>query len=288
MEIKQLHYFIQVYRDGNLSKAAKGLAITQPALSQQIAKLERELGHTLLERNARELRVTPKGRLFLKRAVEIQDALDRLVAEMGEGTEIDELSIAAGGAVSSWLLPPVIAHLKEKFSKTAFQVLEGDDLFVNQALVTGMVDIAISTKPGGGKGIISKYLSSDTIVPVVAKNHPLAKMGKVNLSDLSAYDLLLYHEKSAIQKIIAEKFLTIPEVGECRIAMVLRSLISLIKSVEAGIGIGFISNLAVNNNLTVLNIKGLSCERKFYLHYRESREILLRDIAQEVISYIKR
>lgn len=288
MEIKQLHYFIQVYRDGNLSKAAKGLAITQPALSQQIAKLERELGHTLLERNARELRVTPKGRLFLKRAVEIQDALDRLVAEMAEGTEIDELSIAAGGAVSSWLLPPVIAHLKEKFSKTAFQVLEGDDLFVNQALVTGMVDIAISTKPGGGKGIISKYLSSDTIVPVVAKNHPLAKMGKVNLSDLSAYDLLLYHEKSAIQKIIAEKFLTIPEVGECRIAMVLRSLISLIKSVEAGIGIGFISNLAVNNNLTVLNIKGLSCERKFYLHYRESREILLRDIAQEVISYIKR
>ncbi len=285
MDFKQLQYFVQTYRDGSLSKAARNLAITQPALSQQIAKLERELGYTLLERNSREMRVTPKGKILLKHAVQIQDSMQELIREVRDISELDQISIAAGGAVSSWVLPRMIAYLKERHPGTAFQVLEGDDQFVTQALMTGMVDIAVSSETFPTQGMVVEYLCSDRIVPVVSKTHPLALKSQMKLSDIAKTDLLLYHQKSAIQKIIAEKFLSIPEIKQCHVSMVLRSLISLIKSVEAGIGIGFISNLAVNENLAVLPLKRLTCERQFYLKYREARKPLIEPFVKEMISY---
>src|SRR5664279_876238 len=79
MELRQLRYFIAAAEEGNISRAAKKIFLTQPALSRQIKALEEEIGQCLLERQAHSIRLTNAGEILLREARELLQHADRVV-----------------------------------------------------------------------------------------------------------------------------------------------------------------------------------------------------------------
>src|SRR5512137_460542 len=79
MELRQLRYFVAVAEEGNISRAAKKIFLTQPALSRQIRALEEEIGHCLLERQAHSIRLTPVGEALLREAHDLLQHAEQMV-----------------------------------------------------------------------------------------------------------------------------------------------------------------------------------------------------------------
>jgi LysR family transcriptional activator of glutamate synthase operon len=278
MNLKQILYFLQIYRDESFTKAAANLAVSQPALSLQIANLEKELGFSLLERGTGKIKVTDKGNSFLIYAVDILDSFHNLENALAQKGIPDQLVISAGGAICGWVLPNIVAGLRANQQALKIQILEGDRNFVKQSLLTGRSDFAILTETINDSRVESVYFCSDKIVPVISSD----QIKPHNMDSLLTYPFLLYHSGSSIQKVVGERLEQLKIFDLLNVVMEIRSLNSLLKCVEAGIGIGFISNLSISDKVQTLEFENLHCPRKFYIHYRKKRKAALQETARHM------
>src|ERR1044071_1749483 len=96
MEMHQLRYVVAVARTGNFSRAAEQCHVAQPSLSQQILKLEEELGERLFDRKKRDVKLTPQGETFLRRAIHILHEVDAAKREAAEAKDLLRGTITIG------------------------------------------------------------------------------------------------------------------------------------------------------------------------------------------------
>ena len=117
MEMHQLRYAVAVARAGNFSRAAEQCHVSQPSLSQQILKLEEELGERLFERTKREAKLTPHGEAFLPRAVKILEEVDAARREASDARRLlrGRLIVGVLPTIAPYLLPEVLVTFAEKF-----------------------------------------------------------------------------------------------------------------------------------------------------------------------------
>src|SRR5262245_28144436 len=117
MEMHQLRYVVAVARTGNFSRAAEQCHVSQPSLSQQIQKLENELGERLFDRMKREARLTPHGEAFLRRAVRILEEADAAKREASDAKNLLRGTVTVGvlPTIAPYLLPEVMAEFSGKF-----------------------------------------------------------------------------------------------------------------------------------------------------------------------------
>src|SRR5262245_60447562 len=111
MEMHQLRYAVAVARTRNFSRAAEQCHVAQPSLSQQIQKLEEELGERLFDRMKREVKLTPPGEVFLRRAVRILEEVDAAKREAKDATDLLRGTITIGvlPTIAPYVLPDAIA-----------------------------------------------------------------------------------------------------------------------------------------------------------------------------------
>src|SRR5882762_9464654 len=111
MEMHQLRYVVAVARARNFSRAAEQCHVSQPSLSQQVQKLENELGERLFDRMKREARLTPHGETFLHRAVRILEEADAAKREAAEANSLLRGKVVVGvlPTIARYLLPGVMA-----------------------------------------------------------------------------------------------------------------------------------------------------------------------------------
>ena len=269
MEFKQIRTFLEICRRGSFQEAASHMALTQPALSRQVALLETELGVELFDRRSRKIRLTPSGELFRVRAERLRVAWeDTLLTFQEDGPPSGEYRISTGGTIAAWILPPILLEIRKRSPDIKFRIFEGDARETRAAVTHGEVDLGILSGPARDRGIASSYFLQDRIVPVVARNHPLLKKKKSPvLSDLEQEDFVLFHAASDIRRIMELRFASLPFKPDS--VMEVRSLGSVIRSVESGLGIGFLSSLSVTPKLCILEIPELSARRDFYFWHRE-------------------
>src|SRR5262245_13709780 len=126
MELHQLRYFVAVADAENFTRAAEQCFVSQPSLSQQIAKLEQELGHALFERLGRRVRITDAGRALYRRALSILGAVDEAKASVHDGTEwrSGSVTVAAIPTIAPYLLPELIKPFSKNFPKARLTVRE--------------------------------------------------------------------------------------------------------------------------------------------------------------------
>src|SRR5580693_2332778 len=105
MEMHQLRYVVAVARAGNFSRAAEQCHVSQPSLSQQIKKLENELGERLFDRLRRETKLTPQGEIFLRRAIRVLEEVDAAKREASDAKNLLRGSLTVGA------LPTIAPHL---------------------------------------------------------------------------------------------------------------------------------------------------------------------------------
>ncbi|MCG6166834.1 LysR family transcriptional regulator [Leptospira sanjuanensis] len=289
MEFRQIRYFLEIRDAGTFQRAAGKLGLTQPALSRQIFLLEKELGVSLLERGPRQIRLTHDGEVFFSYAQRMRELWEELKSAMKEpGKELSgEFSLSAGGTVSAWILPAILKKIRKDHPDLVLSVREGDSLETKESILLNEVDLGILTGPADEPGLISREFLSDRIVPVALKTHPIFQKKKPILKDIKDESFVFFHPASAIRKAVEKKIRSFGKEFKPKIAMELRSVESVIKSIESDLGIGFLSSYSLNSKLKVIPIPELYVERRFYLCHKKTIRPGLSKLADALIAEAK-
>lgn len=242
LTLKQLRYFEALARTGQFGRAAEDCAITQPALSMQIKELEAQLGAPLVERGARQVRLTALGHQFAARAREILRAVDELgdLARADGDSLSGPLRIGVIPTVAPYLLPRLIQALQRQFPlldpqprETVTQRLIGD-------LLESRLDIAIVALPVSEPALHEVALFDEEFVLVRPASD--AEMPVPSAEGLQQMRLLLLEEGHCFRD-QALSFCKLPQPA--RGLMEGSSLSTLVQMVGAGIGVTLIPEMAV-------------------------------------------
>ncbi|PJZ85562.1 LysR family transcriptional regulator [Leptospira harrisiae] len=284
MEFRQIIYFLEISDSGTFQKAASRLGLTQPALSRQIFLLEKELGVTVLERGGRSVRLTHEGERFYQYSLRMKELWEEIQNGFSKENELKgNFSISAGGTVSAWILPQILKEILKKKPGLSLSVREGDAKETKDAVLKGEVDIGILTGPISEPSLNVLEFLSDKIFPVAVKDHPIFLKKKIRIEDLKKQAFVFYHPGSALRKAVEKKIKSFSKEFGPKIAMELRSVESVIKSLEAGLGIGFLSEYSISSKLKKINFEDWNVERKFYLCYRKKSGPGLAMLAEEIL-----
>src|SRR5690554_1242768 len=117
MEIRQLQYALQIAKDMNFSRAAEKLHIAQPSLSQQLSKLEKEIGVLLFQRNTNSVELTNAGNIFVEKAQKVIDMVEQIKKEMDDISQMRKGKLIVGSLpiTGSHVLPLVLPVFQAKF-----------------------------------------------------------------------------------------------------------------------------------------------------------------------------
>ena len=194
MEIRVLRYFLEVAREGNVTRAARRLHISQPTLSRQIKELEEELGKKLFTRSNYSVKLTEEGMLLRKRAEDILDMADKTLAEFQAMDEVNGGDIRIGCAESIGIAPfiRVIQSLQKQYPRIRYHFYSGGTEAVSERLDRGLLDFAIIVQEADpAKYQCLPIPARDRWGLIMRKDSPLAGHSCIHLHDLMDIPLIL-------------------------------------------------------------------------------------------------
>ena len=197
MELHQLRYFVAVADAGNFTRAAEQCFISQPSLSQQIAKLEAELGQLLLDRRGRKVQMTDAGRALYHRAVSILGAVDEAKSSLhaDSGWQSGLITVAAIPTVAPYLLPELIRSFNRKFPSARFTVRENFTAEVIKDCLAGDADVGLLALPIDDERLTAELLFTEELLLVTPSRHKLARQkAEVTLEQLAQERFVLLSE----------------------------------------------------------------------------------------------
>src|SRR6202163_2271575 len=246
MELHQLRYFCAVAETGSFSRAAEHSHVAQPSLSQQILKLEDELGARLFDRLGRSVRLTEIGRTFLPRA---RAVLRELEAAKGD---VDERKDSVGGSISIGVIPTIAPYLlprhltlfTRQFPQARLAVVEEITPILIERLRASSVDIAILALPIRGNEFEIFPLLTERLFAALPKQHKLARHDSLSLKDLRAEPFLLLRDGHCFRD---------TAIAACDRARLHPQIIfesgqfsSLLSLVGAGMGVSIVPEMAID------------------------------------------
>jgi LysR family transcriptional regulator, hydrogen peroxide-inducible genes activator len=199
MELSQLRYVQAVAETGNFTRAAAKCNIAQPSLSQQIIKLEKELGHKLFHRLGRKAVLTEAGIAFQERARRILFEVEDATKELGDSPTFERrITIGAIPTVATYLLPDLIARCKKRHPNLQVNIREDFKTALIREMLQGDLDLAVAALPIDEPSLQVDVLWKEALVLVVAKDHPLASKKKVTGADLENETFILLGSSSSL------------------------------------------------------------------------------------------
>ena len=196
MEFHQLRYFCAVARTGNFTRAAEEQHVAQPSLSQQIRKLEDELGAKLFDRFPRFTRLTQFGKTFLPKAGEILRQVGEArtqIQEMSE-SEIGTVVVGAIPTIAPYYLGPLLARFARRHPGISISVAEEITPVLLDYLHNGRVDLVILALPVRGAELVNEELFREPLYAALPTGHRLASRRSIALAELRKDPFLLLKE----------------------------------------------------------------------------------------------
>lgn len=247
MELHQLRYFCAIADTGGFSRAAQQTHVSQPSLSQQIRKLEDELGARLFDRLGRTVRLTDPGRALLPRA--------RAVLRDVEAARSDvvERKASIGGlmcvgvipTIAPYWFPPALAAFSRTYPEARVTVVEEITPLLLERLRAGTMDVAIVALPlqARAHGFEARPLAVEKLYAVLPAHHPLAGRRAISLADLRADSFLLLRDGHCFRE---------TAVAACKrarfrpkISFESSQFGSILGMVDAGLGVSMVPAMAV-------------------------------------------
>jgi LysR family transcriptional regulator, hydrogen peroxide-inducible genes activator len=199
MELSQLRYALAVADTGNFTRGADRMGVAQPSLSQQIIKLEKELGHKLFHRLGRKAVLTEAGVVFLERARRIVFEVESAAKELGDHPALErKITVGAIPTVAPYVLPGLINRCRKKFPNLQVNIREDFKVTLIEELLEGELDIALVALPVSDARIQAETLWREPLMLVVAKDHPLATKKQVTAADLAPETFVLLGSSSSL------------------------------------------------------------------------------------------
>jgi LysR family transcriptional activator of glutamate synthase operon len=192
MELDQLRSFVAVAEARSFTRAAPLVHLSQPAISRQIGRLEKELGAELFERYGRRVECTVNGELLLPLARAIVSRADEAARLIREhvGMVPSRVRFGSTGIVFAHWLPPILASFLQAYPKIHLDLIEREDSLLEDAVLNGELDCAIVTGWGSPRASAVRLVTEEIFL-VVSQNHRLAGRSSVALSELAAEPILL-------------------------------------------------------------------------------------------------
>jgi len=196
MEMHQLRYAVAVARTGNFSRAAEQCHVSQPSLSQQILKLEEELGERLFDRTKRMARPTPHGEAFLRRALRILEEVDAAHREAEDAKQLLSGSVTIGAipTIAPYLLPGVIENFLGLFPGIEVVVHEETTSGLMKLLHRHEIDFCVMSPPIPMERIVVMTLMEEELLLALPPLHPLGRKKSIPAGDLSGERLIVLQE----------------------------------------------------------------------------------------------
>jgi len=250
MEIHQLRYFVAVADEGSFSRAAAKVRVAQPSLSQQIRKLEAEVGQPLFDRLPRSIVLTEAGRCLIDYARQIlasigdaRRCVDELKSEIAGG-----LSVGAIPTIAPYVLPELIGKFQKHYPEVTLEIVEDVTDGITRRVEAGELDVALASTCQQSPTLRRESLGNEPLLALVPKGHPLAKKTLVTLDDLKSQRFLLLHEMHCLSQqvnhLLAVRRLR-PEV-----ALAGSQLGTIANMVAAAIGVSIVPQMMVKHQAT--------------------------------------
>jgi DNA-binding transcriptional LysR family regulator len=192
MDPRRLLTFREVARLGSFSRAGEALALTQPAVSQQVAALERQLGARLLDRGPGGPTTTEAGALLLEHADAVAVRLAQADAQLGElvAAERETVRVGAHPSALASVVPKAIVRLQRELPDVQVEALEGSSDEVGRRVAAGDLHIGMcfqdaSMPPQRPEGTARHELGVEGMMAVLAPHHPLAGRDRIGLRELA-------------------------------------------------------------------------------------------------------
>lgn len=207
MNFRQLRYFVALYEEGHVGRAAERLSLSQPALSQQIRHLETDLDVNLFQRTGKRLLPTLAAQTLYSHAVPLLDGLERArdALRAFRGQSARSLAVGVLQTVSTSLVPPLLERLRQAQPHLVVQLYELSGIDIERRLLTGTLDIGIGFLPPRQPGLHSLPLYEDELQLVIPVNHPLKDFKKVSLAQAAELPMLLLGEEFRVRQIWQEQ-----------------------------------------------------------------------------------
>jgi DNA-binding transcriptional LysR family regulator len=213
MELRQLRYFVAVAHKRHFTQAAEELSLAQPALSQQIQQLERELGVVLFERTSRRVRLTSAGEALLVRAERILAEVEWAQMEMQEYTGLARGRVVLGALqfLEAFRFPALLSRFHTRYPGIEIILREEATERLLELLNTGQLDLTIIQIMDESwpleltaSSIVTERLLTEELVLVVAPNHALAHHQKVTVEELRDEPFVLFKPGSGLRHTIIQ------------------------------------------------------------------------------------
>ncbi len=281
MEFNQLESFISVVKHNSFSSAAKELYITQPTVSNNIQNLEKELNATLLNRNSKLITLTDAGKIFYKYAVEMINIRDNARFEISEHSKNieGEIEITASSIPEQYILPYIIKDFLNMYPKVSFSMNQRNSKSIIDEIIEGKLNFGIVGAKYHSEMLEYFDFYEDELMLCVPNNekYSYSNYDEVDIDMLYSEKLIFRKKGSGTRKLI-EQSLSSKDISidDLNIVSYIDSNEMIKKMIELGLGVSFISNIAVKNEVNLgliktLKIKDLNMKRNFYFVYSKNR-----------------
>lgn len=247
MEINQLRYLITVVERESFSKAALHCYISQSALSEQIQKLEDEVGAPLLDRSRRVIVPTEAGKMFVNHAKQVLAQLARAKQEIRDlnGCKRGELALAVLPTIAPYFLPRVLESFAARHSQIEVKIHEDMTAPLLRLIETGKADLGIVSSPVSESGFEIEELFSEELLVALPSKHPLAEKASLHLKELHSERFILMREGHYL----GDQVLGLCHRHDFRPNILIRSgqLDTIQSLIGAGLGISLVPRMAMLN-----------------------------------------
>lgn len=224
LTLRLLRAFVAVSHEGHVGRAAAKLYVSQPALSQDIRRLEREIGVVLFERGSKGLSLTPAGVELLRAVESALSILDSGIASaqaLAAGHRVI-VRIAYSPSMGNQLMPALLPALEREMLALTVEEREVDTGEVGSGVLSGRYDAGFAHSPSPDPRLSLTHLADERLCVAVSNSHRLASATSVRLADLAGSALLIWPRDSApeyydlILEICARAHLDLPEIKQFR------------------------------------------------------------------------
>lgn len=267
--LKQLRGFASVVDEGSISKAARSLHVSPPAVSLQVRDLESSVGVPLLERGKDGMSPTAAGSALLDLSRDMQHSLDRFGELINEIRGVDHGQVSVGVvSTARYFAPTVLAEFMKLYPDIKLQLQVGNRETTIARLENLELDFAITGFPPDHFEVKRELIGKNPLIIIAPPDHPLVKQERTTITDLRDETLLLREPGSGTRSVSDRFFSRVKNPPRANLEFGSNETIK--QAVMAGMGIALISAHTVaaeiqEKRLATLNVPGLPINRRWFV-----------------------
>ena len=275
LENFRLKVFRAVAENASFRKAGEELYLTQPAITQQIQALEEDMGIQLFDRTGTRMELTAAGSALLRYVRQIDKLLGQAEQEIAalNGNEGGDLCVGVSTTISQYVLPRMLRQFGKEHPQVRLSVRSGNTEHIVGELIAQKVSLGLIEGPAHRRDVRTEPFLDDELVLIVPGSHEWADQSSLSCQDLVAAPLLMRERGSGSRRVIESALIKGGlKLKSLKVTMELDSTEAIKSAVESGLGVGFVSRLAIANEvrlglLKVVPVAGLHILRKFTIVY---------------------